>query len=372
MSFLIFILVLGVLIFVHELGHFLSAKKFGVRVDEFALGFPPRLFSRRFGGTDYSINAIPIGGYVKIFGEEAESMEKKSFSEGGEAGRKGKKMTDISRLKQAIVLFSGILGNMFFAWFLLSAGFMYGLPTSAGGPFSESISNRNLIITAIMSDSPAEEAGLKAGDKILSVKTGNYFLENPTSKETSDLISSSAEGQQIFVSIERKEGTLEIPILAKEGLVEGKKGIGIAMEFAGILKLPIHKAVLAGGYATWSMTESTITGIYHLLRDTFLGVADLSSITGPVGIAGMVGDASRAGFVNLLLLTVLISINLAVINLLPFPALDGGRLIFLAIEGVFGRPLNAKFSRYANQLGFFILIALMAVITYKDIIKLVQ
>ena len=166
MSIILFIIILGILIFVHELGHFLAAKKFKIRVDEFALGFPPRVWAKKIGETVYALNIVPIGGYVKIYGEDGddeEAPDKKTEI------KPGKKMSDVPRHKQALILASGILGNLIFAWLILSIGFMVGMPTSPGGPFANEIGSQRLVITGVLPNSPAEEAGLKAGDQILKI-----------------------------------------------------------------------------------------------------------------------------------------------------------------------------------------------------------
>ncbi len=366
MSIVLFIIILGVLVFVHELGHFVSAKKFGIRVDEFALGFPPRLISKKIGETDYSLNLVPIGGYVKIYGENPDEDDSRG------AKKDGLKMSAVPKWKQAVVLSSGILGNLLFAFILLSAGFLIGLPTSEGGMFTNNLRDQKLVITSVMPQSPAENSGIKVGDQIVSLKLEKEILINPNGKSASDFINFVGEGQKLEVKILRKNEEKSFYTFTKSGIVPGKRGIGISMEYAGILKLPLHKAVVASAYATGVMTKETIFGIVGLLKDAVLGKASLSSITGPVGIAVMVGDAGKSGFVYLLLLTVLISINLAVINLVPFPALDGGRLFFLAVESIIRKPINPKIATIFNQIGLVVLLLFMAIITYKDVIKLIK
>ncbi|OHA16239.1 MAG: hypothetical protein A3H57_00160 [Candidatus Taylorbacteria bacterium RIFCSPLOWO2_02_FULL_43_11] len=360
-----FIIVLGILVFVHELGHFLAAKAFGVRVDEFALGFPPRIFGKKIGETVYAINMIPIGGYVKILGEDGDESLKDD-----EVQRKGKRFSEVSRPKQAIILSAGILGNIIFAWLAISIGFMIGLPSGQSVPFAKEIGSPSLIISAVLPGSPAFDAGLIPGDRIVELKGDGNAILYPNGESAGEFISNVSSGTPIELSVLRKGATTTVSAVAEEGIVEGKRGIGIAMEYAGILKLAPHKAVIAGTYATWDMTKSVGIGIYDLIKDAVKGEAKWSSFSGPVGIALMVGDAEKAGFVNLLILVVLISINLAMINLLPFPALDGGRLVFVAIEAIIRKPVNQKFFHMANQIGFIALLILMAVITYKDITKL--
>lgn len=378
MYIILFIIILGILIFVHELGHFLSAKLFGVRVDEFALGFPPRIVSKKIGETDYVLNSIPIGGYVKILGEDG-GLE----NEPGEMGATerpldltsstGKRFAQVSRGKQAVILASGIAGNIIFGWLIISIGFMFGLPTPAEGPFANEVKNQSLIVTSVLTSSPAQKAGLLPGDKILELRSGDKVLELPNGENAGDFIASSPENTLLYLTVARAKGvTTTIEVLPEEGIVSGKQGIGISMEYAGILQLAMHKAFIAGGFATVSMTKSVAGGIYDILTDAFRGEAKLSSFSGPVGIALMIGDAEKAGFVNLLILVAIISVNLAVINLVPLPALDGGRLLFVAIESVIRKPINPKFTRLANQIGFLALLALMVVITFGDIIKIIK
>lgn len=371
MSVILFIIILGILVFTHELGHFLAAKFFGVRVDEFAIGFPPRLFSKKIGETVYAVNAVPIGGYVKIYGENSEDeieTDKTDY-----VVRVGKKMNKVSKWKQALILSSGVLGNLIFACLLLSIGFMVGLPTSPGGPFTNEIKEQKLIITNVLPGSPAEIAGIKPGDQILSLKTVGKTVSSPNADTASSFIRDVPVGNAVNLILFHQKATTTVSATIKEGVFSGGRGgIGISMEDAGTLKLTFPKAIVAGVFATVNMTKAVAVGIVGLFHDIFLGQAKFSSLTGPVGIAMMVGDAEKTGILSLLLLTVIISINLAVINVIPFPALDGGRLFFLGIEAVIRKPLNPKFAERANQIGFILLLFLMAVITYKDIIKLIK
>lgn len=373
MSVILFIVILGVLIFAHELGHFLAAKKFKVRVDEFALGFPPRVWAKKLGETVYALNLVPVGGYVKIFGEDGDEETDATEKVNNLEKKSGRKMSEIGRHKQAVILTSGILGNIILAWLILSIGFMFGLPTASGELYSKETKNRTLIITSVSPDSPALEAGLKPGDKILSLKYQDKNLDGPNGDSASAFISETPPSSKLDLSILRNGEISTVTAITKEGIVSpGKSGIGIGMEYVGTLQLPPLKALVAGGYETAFMAKQVGIGLYSLIVAAIHGQADFSSVTGPVGIANLVGDAEKMGLINLLLLTALISINLAAINLIPFPALDGGRLLFLAIEAVIRRPLNPKFARRANQIGFVLLLLLMAIITYKDIIRLIK
>ncbi len=363
MSILLFIIILVVLILVHELGHFLAAKRAGVRVDEFGVGFPPRLFSKKYGETVYSFNALPFGGFVKIFGEnpELESME------GDDAKRS---ITQKSKWIQAWIISAGVIFNLLLAWVLISMGFMFGLPYSADdAKYGARVQGTALTITQVMPKSPAESAGLKGGDKIITLYAGLDSLNNPIVESTREFIASHKEITLTYM----REGEIKTTIIqTQEGIVSDRRAIGISMGMTGTLKLPIHEALYAGLTTTAKLTWATTIGLLDFFKNIFIGQADFSSISGPVGIVGIVGDASALGFMYLITLTALISINLAIINLLPFPALDGGRLFFLLIEAIKGSPIKPIVANTTNGIGFILLILLMVVVTYSDIVKLVQ
>jgi len=380
MTIIIFFIILGVLVFIHELGHFLAAKRAGVRVDEFGFGYPPRAY--KIGekwGTVFTLNWIPFGGFVKIFGEnyeEAESLELKAESKKSEDFSKAPSsklqplsFTQVSKKWQATILAGGVIFNILFAWFLFSFGFLIGLPTSVGNSLGAEVKNPALIISTIVENSPAKEVGLKTGDKIkeISLSNGNK-VSNLVPESVSDFINKSSG--EISIKIDRGGEILNFDVFPDAKIVEGKKVIGISMDNVGTLSLPIHKAVFEGGKTTLNIMQLTVLGISNLVKDAVKGDADMSNIAGPVGIVGLVGDASRLGFVYLITFTALISINLAIINLVPFPALDGGRILFVMIEGVIGRPINPKFAQITNTVGFALLIALMLFITYRDILRL--
>lgn len=361
MSIIIFILILAVLIFVHELGHFIVAKKFGIRVDEFAIGFPPRIWSFKRGETTYAINAIPFGGYVKIFGE---NPDEQSIS-GPDSGRS---FVNAKKWKQASVLVSGITFNVIFAWILLSISFMSGLTTSVGDSYAQYVKDSHVIITMAQADSPARLAGLVGGETIISLESGNKKIEGATVAQIKDFIKESAG--KIKIAYKRGNDLKTAEVIATEGIVEDRKAIGIAMDQVGTVKLPIHKAFIEGFILTKATVKNVAIGLYYFVSDAFRGKADFSQVTGPIGIVGLVGEATTLGVVYLMSFAAFISINLAVINIVPFPALDGGRLLFVAIEAVRRKSLNPKVANLANGIGFAMLILLMLVVTYKDIIKM--
>ncbi len=364
MNILIFLIILLVLIVSHEFGHFIVAKKSGIRVDEFAFGFPPKIFGIKKGETTYSLNALPVGGYVKIFGE---NPTEESIS-GPDSKRS---FVNKPWYIQAAVLLAGVTMNFLVAWLLFSVGFMSGLPTSLGAePAGTVITNQSLTITSILKDSPAEKAGLKIGDKLKEFKTTTDVTETPSATSVQYFVRKHGT-EPITVSFERGPDALTAIVTPKNGLVDNAPGIGISMDTIGTLKLSVPQAVWQGLTLSAHLFVATVVGFYTLLHDAFLGHGSIAGITGPVGIVGVVGDAAHFGFIYLLSFTALISINLAVINLVPFPALDGGRLLFLLIEKIKGSRINPAVANMVNLIGFGLLMLLMAIITYHDIIKLI-
>ena len=361
MSIIIFLLVLAVLIFVHELGHFIVAKKFGIRVDEFAIGFPPKIWSKKYGETTYAINSIPFGGYVKIFGENPDEESMK----GPDSARS---FVNASRLKQAAVLVSGIAFNILFAWIVLSISFMSGLTTSVRDSYASYIKDHHIIIIAAQADSPARLSGFVGGETIISLESDGIKINTADVAEVQNFIANSSGG--IKIDYKRNNELKTATVTATEGLIEGRKAIGIAMDTVGTVKLPAHKAFFEGVKLTGATTKNVAIGLYHFIFDAFRGKADFSQVSGPVGIVGLVGEASTLGIVYLMSFAAFISINLAVINIIPFPALDGGRILFVAIEAVRRKAISPKIANALNGAGFALLILLMLVVTYKDIVKM--
>ncbi len=367
MTVIIFIIVLLILIFVHELGHFLAAKALGIRVDEFALGFPPKIWSKKIGETEYSLNIVPFGGFVKIFGENPDEESLNGLD-------KDRSMVNKPRWAQAIVLVAGVFFNFVFAWILICSSFFFGVSASKSDylKYDKYLEDKGIIVVSINKDSPAEISGLRPGDNIKSLSTKDFSITNENELTIENIRNAidKSQGAPIVINFERGDISSSTSIVATDKIIDHRYAIGITMEEAVTLSLPIHLAIIEGSKFTVHMLGAITLGLLDFIKDAFTGQANFEAVAGPVGIAGLVGDAYDLGFVYLIMFTALISINLGVINLLPFPALDGGRLIFVIIESITRRKIKPNIANIINGVGFIILIILMLIVSYRDIIKL--
>ncbi len=378
---IIFLIVLAVLIFVHELGHFLAARSAGIRVDAFKIGFGPRILYWKRGETEYGINLIPFGGFVKIHGENPSE----EAATGPDAARS---FINKSRYKQVMVLVAGVFFNFLFAWLLYSIAFMSGVTATHEGfeKYADRFSADRVMITYVEKDTPADRAGLQVGDVILhliqpaSVSSSDAFISATTTSigyATPIMVAdiqrfiASSSGHVLKFDIERSGATSTVAVSAVTGLHDSPTyAIGIAMQEVADLQLPFFTAIGEGLHYMLVMIRETVIGLASFIGNIFQGTANFADVAGPVGIAGIVGDAAQLGFTYLIMITALISINLGVINLIPFPALDGGRTLFVIIEGIIRRRISMKFTNVVNMIGFILLMALMVVVTFKDIVKL--
>ena len=360
MSLFIFIVILVALIWVHELGHFVAAKLFGIRVDEFAIGFPPRLFRVRYGETEYTFNLLLVGGYVRIHGEDpgTDALDKRSM-----AGK--------PRLVQAAVLVAGVTMNLMVGWLALSGGYMAGMAAVPGTSAFGEVRDVRATVTQVLPESPAEKVGMMAGDKIEALQTGAQKFESPLTAENITRFIGVHQDESFVITVSR--GGDEKVFIAKpaDGIAPGKKALGISMADVGVLQLPVHLALLQGAVSAKQVTVSTAQGLGVFFSRLARGAADWGSVAGPIGIAGAGASAVQEGFAAAAFITALISINLAIINLIPIPGLDGGRLLIVVIEGILRRPVSPKIVTALSLAGFALLIALMLTVTYHDIAKLV-
>ena len=362
MSVLIFLLVLFILVLVHEWGHFIVAKKTGMRVDEFGIGFPPKLFGVKKGETEYTFNALPIGGFVKIYGENYEDELV------GHIDKDPRGFSSRPRWAQALVLVAGVTMNILFAWLLFSVTYMVGMPTQVDETTASP--QAYVAVVGVMPDSPA--ADLPIGAEIVAIDLAGSVTYGPTQSDFTEIISGS-EGQTVSVTYEYAGEEKILTMSPSQGLIESDEGryaVGVSLATIDIVKKSFFVAIKDGLISTVDGLVAIAVGLYSLVSQAFVGQADFSQVAGPVGIVGMVGDAAEFGLTALLTFTAIISLNLAIINLLPFPALDGGRLMFVAIESIIRRPINPVWTARVNFIGFALLILLMVAVTYSDITKI--
>lgn len=382
-TIIVFLLVLSVLVLVHELGHFVSAKIFKIRVDEFGLGFPPRaigwyrnVFGKwtnvkgaksfeelseseneslrpKKGSTIYSLNSLPLGGFVKIKGENGDdSNDKDSFG--------AKKIW-----QRAVVLVAGVFMNIVLAWVLFSVGYMLGLPQTTDDLGANAIvSNQAVSVSAVLQNSPAEKAGIEAGYTIISVAG----IETNTDISLQEIIADKAGQELDFIVVNNDNEELSLKIVPE---ISGERAlIGVNIYSSAKVRYPFFNALIEGAKTTGWVLKQIFVSFANLFKDLFSGTNVGDQFAGPVGIANITGQAARMGFVYLLQFMALLSLNLAVINILPFPALDGGRLLFLLIEKIKGRPVKKEIENLLNNLGFILLMILIVFITIKDVVKL--
>jgi len=364
MTILIFFVVLFILILVHEWGHFIVAKKTGMRVDEFGIGFPPKLFGIKKGETEYTFNLLPIGGFVRIFGENAQDAQ----MVGEQGGNTSRSFTSKSKWAQTAVLLAGVTMNVIFAWFLFAIVFLMGAPTAVDE--QSATENAEFKVSHVVAGTPAYEAGIPAGAIIKSYdETRDDEVLAPTAFR--DFIQQSSGFVTITYEARGEEKTVEVvPVtgITNDGDT-AQQAIGVSLALVETVSRPIHLALYEATLATGKMLVAITVGIFNLFVDIAQLDADLSSVAGPVGIVGLVGDAAEFGFASLLMFTAMISLNLAVINLLPIPALDGGRLLFVGIEAITRKPINPVWVARLNTFGFILLMGLMVAVTYSDILK---
>ncbi|MGL5314918.1 MAG: RIP metalloprotease RseP [Peptostreptococcaceae bacterium] len=334
MTIIAAILLFGVIVFVHELGHFLLAKKAGIKIHEFAVGMGPKLFSTKKGETLYSIRLLPLGGYCAMEGEDGESSDPRSF------GQK-------SLLQRASVLFAGPFFNIIFAVILLIPVFIYmGAPSTTLGK--------------IIPDSPAQAIGLQVDDKIVNI---NGHEINSWEDVVSNLHSS--EGKEIQISVER-DGELKVFNVTPEKNADGNYVIGISYK----PERSFFGSIGSAFTTTVDMTKQMIIFVGQLFTGSVPGGVE-NAVTGPVGVISIVSDQASKGIFNLMYIGSVISLNLGILNLLPIPALDGGRLVMLAIEGIRGgKKLDPNKEAAIHMVGFALLMGFMVFITYKDILRL--
>jgi len=352
-TLIIFILILGLLVLVHELGHFVSAIKLGVDVEEFAIGFPPKIFSWKRNGIRYSLNWIPMGGFVKIKGEQGEGLDDpRSF-------------VNQPAWKKLIIVSAGVLMNFILAFVLLSAVFMAGFPQEITDDMAnQNIRDKNVVILQVAKDSPAEKAGLEIGDKIIEVNGQTFDNYEAVYTELEFL-----RGEEVHLSV-LKTDNQEITYNLKHEKLIGEEGeqsmLGIGITETGIVDYGFFGSIAQGFKVTISMISSIIQALYHLIADLITRGKLAEGFGGPVAVAVVTGQIVKLGFINLVYFAAVLSINLGVINFFPFPALDGGRALFILIQAITRKKLNEKVEAWIHNSGFIVLVTILLIVTLRD------
>lgn len=352
-AILVFFAMLLVLVLVHEWGHLIVAKWAGCNVEEFGFGFPPKLIGKMWRGTLYSFNLIPLGGFVRIEGENMDEENPAPTSFGSKSAG-----------KRIAILAAGVTMNLLLAYVLLSWQAAVGTPTVVTDETASQLTDQKTYILDIVPGSPAETAGLKAFDRIVSIEG----TRNPN-LDTVQQITKEHLGSEVSLLVNREGVDITIPVLARENPPQDEGAMGVSLASTGLQKVPVWQAPIAGAVRTWDMLSTIISQFGNLIRRAVSERVLDEAFTGPVGIALYTGEATRMGLPYFLEFMALISMNLAIINILPIPALDGGRILFIGIEKLVGRARLKKAESIAHTTGFALLILLMVFITFKDITK---
>lgn len=353
-----FILILSVLVLVHELGHFLVAKKLGIKVEEFGVGFPPRAVSKKIGETVYSINWLPVGGFVKLYGEDAAG--------GGSVKRQKVDVTaDMKRaffarpLWQRIsVVIAGVVMN-----FILAVALISFLFASQGVP----LPSDKVIISEVAQGSPAQSAGIKGGDKVVAI---NDIVIDDTEEFINE--TKKLRGKEVAVTLLREDRELTVKLTPRVNAPKDQGAMGVAITSIEVKKYSWLEAPIYGTIEAGKFSVLILGGLGQMVSDLFTGGVKPESVAGPVGVAQLTGEAVRAGWFAVLWFTALLSLNLAVLNIMPIPALDGGRFFFMIIELITRRKVSPKYEAMAHGVGLVVLLGLMALITLVDVTRLIQ
>ena len=345
MTLIYFILILGVIVLIHEFGHFIFAKKAGIYVYEFSIGMGPRIFkwTRKNDETEYSIRLIPIGGFVQMAGEEVE--DDKSIP-------KNKKFGTKTFGQKFMTVIAGIMNN-----FILAILLFFIIALISGAPQNKAI------VGEISEDYPAYTSGLKTGDRILKING-----KNAKTYDTLALELQVNNGKKIEMEVDRNGKTKTINLTPKKEKQDGQTVYKYGFTITDEVETGFFASLKYAFTKTFSLLHQMILIIAYLVT----GNLNLTALSGPVGIYSIVGTAASSGILSILSLTALLSVNVGFINLLPLPAFDGGRLLFIIIEKIKGKPVDPRLENTIHSIGFFLLMALMLLITYNDIIRLIK
>ncbi len=357
-TILIFIAVISVLVLTHELGHFFSAKRAGMKVQELGFGFPPRLWSITRGGTEYSVNLILFGGFVKILGED------------GEHGSEPGSFTSKPFRSRMSVVLAGVFMNFILAAVLLMVGNFLGLRI---GLFTEqdiqAARDQKVQIIQVDAESPAAAADLRVLDEIRGFRLSSGAVERTVTTEAVQDFVARHQGQTVILVIQRGSELVDKDVKLRASPPAGQGPMGISLVLTGVISQNWYTSLWKGAYDAAILLANTVMGYWVLLKNLLIHGKLIADVSGPIGIAQLTGQAARVGLNYLIQFVAMISVNLAVLNLLPFPALDGGRAVLLVVEKLKGSPLNRRVEGTINTVGFLILIALMVLVTARDVGK---
>jgi len=369
-TIIVFIAVLAVLVLSHEFGHFIAAKRSGMKVFEFGFGFPPRLFGwyrdpatkkvtfvgskferESAPSTVYSVNVLPLGGFVQIKGENDAGL-KDNDSFGARPW-----------WRRVVVMGAGVAMNILLGAVLLGIGYSVGMPQAIDNIADVSnIPDRRLEIADVVAGKPAALAGFVAGDVIVSVDT----ITNPRVKEFQQYLNTHRD-TDVKITVRRGVENISAIVKPVELATVGRAGIGVSISEMGTIHYPWYQAIFYGFKDAFLYLGQIIVAFITLIKGLFSGLGAGDAVSGPVGIAVMTGKAAHMGFLYLLQFTAILSLNLAVFNFLPFPALDGGRLVFLVIEKIKGKPVGQKTEQLVHSLGYMFLLLLVLIVTVRDV-----
>ena len=346
--FLISLFSLSIIIILHEAGHFLFARRFGVKVEEFGIGYPPRIFSFKKNEVIYSINAIPFGGFVKIVEHDGpNSFSSKSLG------------------KRTIILLAGVVNNALIAFLLFTILFSIGMPTFALPEAYKQDIPSAVTIREIEKDSPASLAGLESGDVILGMERLDSFYETTSIGDVQDK-TKEFQGKEIQLIIQREGESIEIGIIPRESPPEGKGYLGVILTDDGVLKYSLFEAPWQSIRFMGMLTQETFTGLGRVFGNLFKH-GNIEELTGPVGIMAITTRGFQWGWKYGLYILGLISYAFAIFNLFPIPAVDGGRILFLMIEKIRRKPISQRTEMLVNNICFYLLVILLFAVTIKDI-----
>lgn len=342
---ILFILILGSIVFIHEFGHFMMAKLTGVYVYEFAIGMGPKLWSKKGKETEYTLRAIPIGGFCMMAGEDLEDDDLKKVP-------KNKRLQSKKPWQRFLIMFFGAGNNFIFAILLLFAiGLIWGG------------SSMEPVVTSVLKNSAAANSGIEAGDRILEINGHSIS----TTDDISLYLAVADPEEASDIKVEKENDSVKTySVQPKKKKVDGQTtyqyGIGMQQE--------VEHGFLAAIQFTYKKTISIFKQMGVTVGYLFTGGISISQLSGPVGIFSIVGDQSSAGIMNIIYLVAFLSINVGFINLLPIPAFDGGHILFIIIEKIKGSPVNPETENKIHTIGLFLLMLLMVVITFNDILRL--